>query len=462
MKNTNINVEKYEKIHCETGYKLATVAEVFVPWFHCTLKCKCEKEYSMSEIDKFVCMCVDRGVNTAKDISFVLSLDKEITSGEIERLVLGGILSLQGEILAFTKFGKECFLKKSRIDKEIKEFSVFMNAVTGEWMIEEENFISEKMLTETGIRISPIKAVGKQEIENNNNILKKLEIAYETNILQIKLLDYKVIVYQKETILFYENDIGKILFEIFDEEKEELDLNVSSALRKRYEKREILELMQAEKHIESAKTTLLELLKEEHPATNLKPLKSNLRYMRNQEIRELFLKKLDEVEQHIFIISPWITDFVVDEGMVEKFETILKRGVKVDIGYGYASLEKMKWKIQKYEKKVYTEKEKSKIEEQKEYDREYQSWNMSLMLKEKLKDYENFHIFYVLEGTHEKIFCYDDTHIFIGSLNLLSYDGGEQENYSGFQFRYEGGVLIEDKMFALEVMNDFKVSIVSI
>lgn len=72
---------------------------------------------------------------------------------------------------------------------------------------------------------------------------------------------------ENEYLLPDDTENGGILFEIYDSEKGELDLDVSSALRKRYEKREILELLQAEKHLETAGQTLVSQLWAEHPAS---------------------------------------------------------------------------------------------------------------------------------------------------------------------------------------------------
>lgn len=462
METLEIDVKKYDEIHLSNGYKLATTADSFTPWFLCTLRCRCEKIHPMSEMDKIFCMCVEKDIRSYDDISFVLSLDKEICIGEIERLISGGILSDSEDGIQFTDFGVSSYSKKIKTETEITEYPIAVNAITGSWKLDCEGFLSDKALAaDAGIKLSPCKTVVRDDIENNDEIRQALCDKYETSVIRFELLDYKTVSYQGEHILFYTNDDGHILFEVFDDEREELDIDLVKSLRDRYEKREILELMQAEKHIEGVKRKLLDTVKKEHPLAAIKPAKTNLRYMRNQEIRELFLNEMDEVEEHIFIISPWITDFVVDEDMVERFESILKRGVHVEIGFGYVSMEKMEWKLGRYQKdesNINSEKEKKKFIERRDKDKELQSWNMALMLKDRFKAYKNFDIFYVNEGTHEKVFCYDDAHIFVGSFNLLSYDGGETENYSGFKFRYEGGVLIEDKSFAESVMKDFQAS----
>lgn len=442
-----LDVQKYDKIHLDAGYQLAATAGVYVPWFQCTLRCLCGQKRPMPELDRIFCMCVDRGIDTPEDICFVLSLNREITEGEIERLIANGTFSGENGRLSLTQFGTDCLLHKSSVEKEIREFPVSVNAITGEWSVGEDGLLTEKTADPAAICLSPLRTAARADLENDGALRKYLEEANGTNILQLRLMDYKTVAYRGEYILFYQNEDGSILLEIYDSEKEELDLELSSSLRKRYEKREILELLRAEKHLKTAGQALVGQIRAENPEVDQISSSGKLRYVRNQEIRELFINKLDEVETHIFIISPWITDFVVDGEMVERLERALQRGVRIDIGYGYVSWDKLQWKIRKYQK----EKNSARMER----DREYKSWKMAAMLQDRFQEYENFHIFYVREGTHEKVFCYDDASILIGSLNLLSYDGGEQENYSGFQFRYEGGVLIEDREFALTVMRGF-------
>ncbi len=57
-------------------------------------------------------------------------------------------------------------------------------------------------------------------------------------------------------------------------------------------------------------------------------------HLRNEQIREVFLKTFDVAQEEIDIISPWMNFFAVDEELIEKMEAALTRGVRIKIQYG--------------------------------------------------------------------------------------------------------------------------------
>ncbi len=457
-----INVDKYESLHSADGYELAASAEVYVPFFRCTLKCMCEEHTPMSELDKAVCTCIERGISIESEISFVLSLDSGIIKGELERLIEGGILSEAEETLAFTDFGKQCYSRKMRAINTVVEYEVLMNAVTGEWMTTDDEDDGNKLLNESvdgGVCLPPVKTVSAMDIENNDVIRNRLGQQSDVSVLRMSLMERKTVEYYKEIVFLYENNNSRVLFEIYDPSKDELDLMLSSRLRQRYEKKEILELIKAGDHLKYAKDSIIEENNNNHPSATINSKDKEIRYLKNREIREMLLKQLDESKKHLFIISPWISDFVVNDEMLNKFENALKRGVIVEIGYGYIPIEKMKWRLKKHaenEARATTDKEKKKAVESKKKDKDVTSVEMAKELEKRFSKYENFTIQYIKNGSHEKFLSYDDNYVYIGSMNLLSYDGGEKENYQGFNFRFEGGILLEDKQFANERMEDFR------
>lgn len=455
-----LDIKKYEKIHVDMGYRLMTIADIYIPWMKCILKCECENTCEMSELDKIVCMCIEKEINNSEDISFVLSLDKKIVETEIDRLIYGNILNNDGNTFDFTNAGKELYLKKMKVNSHIENFEVYFNCITGEYLVCKDNLISDKEAGSDGIKLTLLDTIIKDDIENNEYIKEELENLYGTNIINMELSDIKIIKYYKENILFYQNEDKEILLEIYDAGKEELDIELTSCLRKKYEKCELLDIMKAERHISAAKKILVDNIKESH-TKGQELQEDNINYVRNQEIRELFFKELEIAIKHLFIISPWITDFVVDNNMIDMLEKSLKRGVEVEIGFGYVSMEKMKWKLGRVDKM----KQPDYIINKNQYkaeDKEIKSWEMAQSLKRKLGKYNNFKIFYIKEGTHEKIFSYDDNSILIGSYNLLSYDGGEKQNYQGFKFRLEGGVIIENEKFTHDVIENVRQSAIYI
>ena len=400
------------------------------------------REQSMSELDNVVCRCITSGINCIEDISFVLALDVRIVEAEIAELLLSGILEEKDGMFYLTENGSLLYKRNMKVEKVKEEFLVAVNAVTGEWSVSLGERLSKVQISKDTVCLQPLRTVVKHEIEENRELFTALQREHSVNIVSIQLLDYIAVNYQEETILFYRNDAEQILFALYNNEKEELDISLGKVLIERYQRRELLEIMQAE--------SVLRMLDQKFMQDNphLSKVERNYKYCRNKEIRELFKNIFDIAQKSVFLVSPWIdnNNYVMTEEVLSKMEYALKeRGIKITIGYGYLSPEKMEKKRSLYVK----EKENGSF-----YDKDWETEIMAQKLKARFGKYKNFTIFYI--GTHEKILSYDETYTLIGSYNLLSYDGGEQHKYKGFSFRYEGGVMIEDAEFARSVWEEFE------
>lgn len=429
--------EQFEKMYETEGYRLVASTNVRIPWFQCTLKCKCMTDQPMSELEGIICKCINRRINIIKDISFVLALDAEIVSGAVDELVKEGILSSENGIFLLTKSGEESYGKHSRKEILTQEFNVYMNGITGEWIVEINALESELSSTDVSIQLQPIRSVIKLNIENDDDIKSALQKQNNTNIVSMALLDYKVVIYTEERIFFYKNEIRKILFSIYNSVTKEINIKLGDALLQKYKKRELLEIMQAQKYI----------LNNEALVDQYRGKVNELKYYRNKQIRELFKNVFEIAETSILIISPWIdnNNYVMTKELLDKIERALsQRKIKISIGYGYGSTEQMEKKRWEYNHN----RDEKKIAE----DRNWQTELMANKLKERFGKYKNFSIFHV--GTHEKILSYDDRYTLIGSYNLLSYDGGESRGYAGYSFRFEGGVMIDDVDFAKYIKDE--------
>ncbi len=432
-------MELFESMYEAEGYYLAASANIQIPWFQCTFRCRCMEKQPLSGIDKVICKCIKCGINTVKDISFVLALAPEIISGIVEELVEAGMFSIDNRIISLSGSGEKSFANHSRNEVLSQDIRVHMNGITGEWSTEENGLKSAINITDSSIKLHPIRSVIKLDIENDDNIKLALQELYHTHIVSAFLLDYKTLTYKEEKIFFYKNKKKKIIFSIYDYEKKEIDIRLGAALLDKYERKELLEIMQAEKYI----------LENDALVDRYEGKVRELKYYRNKEIRELFKNIFDVAEKSIFIISPWIDNdkYVMTEELMDKIERALSlRKIKIFIGYGYFSKEKMEKKRLEYSH--------SKNQVKKSKDREWQTELMAGKLKKRFGKYKNFGIFYV--GTHEKLLCYDDRYTLIGSYNLLSYDGGERSGYGGFSFRREGAVMIDDVDFAEYVKREFR------
>ena len=338
-------VEKYADFYEKEGYYLASSASVYVPLFRCTLKCQCIEQQPMSELDVFFCKCIEHEINTEVDIAFVLALDYQIVEGEVEELIQNGIIIKKEERLFFTEEGKQLYQQNSKKEKISREFTVNMNGITGKWSVTEIEGIIDSQIPKNAIRLQPIKTVIQIDIENNEEVIQALQYENNVHIVSVSLLDYKSIHYMEETIIFYKNNENRILFSLYDNKNQELDIMLADELLKKYQRRELFDIMYAETGIQGIEENFIQENKLLSKYGVFK--KTTHTYYRNKEIRELFKGVFDIAEKSVFLISPWIdnNNYVMTEEILSRIEYALKeKGIRIFIGYGYISEEKMEKK----------------------------------------------------------------------------------------------------------------------
>ncbi|GGJ80977.1 hypothetical protein GGR02_003492 [Anoxybacillus voinovskiensis] len=94
--------------------------------------------------------------------------------------------------------------------------------------------------------------------------------------------------------------------------------------------------------IDQVGTLFLDIQKQPIQIHSFEPLHDDLiwykkiknKHLRNSEIRQVFLKAIEETKWELDIISPWMSHRVVEEELMDKFEKALKRGVAIKILYG--------------------------------------------------------------------------------------------------------------------------------
>lgn len=441
----NIKTE-IENLYLSEGYNHVATVPVLIPWFQCYVKCTCKKEQPMTPLDSIVCKCIRREINTAEDIAFVLALDERIVDGEMDRLKQSGMIAdIQGQ-MKLTAKGEEAFLKNSMEAAYEKDFEVYMNGISGQYLYGDINTVAD-MHKDNGLmhKIEPIKTVIGSDIENNAEIREQIEQEAALHIVSMKLQSYKTVVYQKEDLIVYKKEEEKnILFALYNPVKKSLDLKPASALTKKYSRRELMTLLNIEKIVQENERHILE----NSPVIAGYPKKTGThRYYRNQEIRELFKSIFDTAQKSVYIVSPWIDNngYVMTQALLDKMENALaKRNLSITIGYGYISEEKMQDKRRRYSR--------NHDDTAMRRDKDWQTELMAEKLKKRFARYENFSMTYI--GTHEKVLCIDERYTLVGSYNLLSYDGGEKEMFQGYHFRFEGGVMIDDAEFAKHVIKE--------
>jgi hypothetical protein len=144
---------------------------------------------------------------------------------------------------------------------------------------------------------------------------------------------------------------------------------------------------------------------------NIKLNSFPIRFLEMYEHRPLLEQTLQDSQERLLIISPWIRANSVDKRFLQQFEKLLKRGVQVFIGYGLGKKDDEK----KYPPDIQAEKNLQKLANQ----------------------YKNNFILKRLGDTHAKILISDAKFAVTTSFNWLSFKGDRDRT-----FRDERGTLV--------------------
>lgn len=157
-----------------------------------------------------------------------------------------------------------------------------------------------------------------------------------------------------------------------------------------------------EARVEALRSDMDEFEAREIPA--LPPVQSpaTIEFIDTFEHRPLLNESLRSASRRLVIISPWIAANVVNTGFLEQLSQLLRRGVKVHIGYGLQE----------------------RPGDRPVNDRDKRAEDKLIALDRR---YSNF-ILVKLGNTHSKQLLFDDTHV-CGSFNWLSFMGDSRRTY---------------------------------
>ena len=150
------------------------------------------------------------------------------------------------------------------------------------------------------------------------------------------------------------------------------------------------------------------------PGAPLSPITTSaVQFIDTFEHRDYLDRALTETRHRLVIISPWITASVVNRGFQERLLQLLRKGVRVHIGYGL---------------------------EQRPGDRAVSKADLAAeqALQNMANRHENFTLV-KLGNTHSKQLLFDDTHV-SGSFNWLSFQGTRSK-----QYRHEESTVVRIK-----------------
>lgn len=128
-----------------------------------------------------------------------------------------------------------------------------------------------------------------------------------------------------------------------------------------------------------------------------------VRHLEVHEHRPLFMRSLENAQSRLLIVSPWITDRVLNNLRLQKLRALVDRGVEVFIGYGIGDDNNQRPGKDKGEQAI-------------------------KFLNDLARRKPNFH-FKEFGDTHAKILLVDDNYAVIGSFNWLSFEGDPRKGF---------------------------------
>lgn len=165
-----------------------------------------------------------------------------------------------------------------------------------------------------------------------------------------------------------------------------------------------------------------EYLREEIKKFNAEKDKLSVQRLEVYDHRPLLERAIRESQKRLMIISPWINAYSVDAELLREIENLLRREVKLYIGYGISD----------------------------EKDQNYSNRKAEQDLQKLAKRYSDNFIFKRLGDTHAKILISDTEFYVVTSFNWLSFKGERDRT-----FRDERGTLVSDPQQINELFNDY-------
>lgn len=439
----------YEKYTLIGSYKL------YLPYYKINIVANYLAETKLDVLEEYICKCISLGISCKDEICYSMGIKEDIFDYCTNELIKERYLCNRENNYYFTDEGKILFEKLHR-NKTIKStYELYMNGINNEYVairdVDTDDFSKNKVFVSgdkvfyenDSIVLTPRKnpILKKEDTDNVSNIISANYLNKEDRIIDVKMLKEKEITYSEYTLLVYFNEskykilacdhnsnvdtsVTNVLQNLYDENKliEFIKENNHSnnylklnSILENYEKEIVIEDIQGNEgelvtsEIVEEKKEIIREIKETIKEDN------TLMYIMNYEIREKFKYYLKNAKESLYIISPWMNNYIIDKKFINSLENLLDKGVKVRIIYGISTKEDIEMD--------YRNKNTSEIAEK---------------LKKIGKPYG--HLFNIEHGqTHEKLVICDRKYYINGSFNFLSYSG----ETTG-KFRNEGSTYSEN------------------
>jgi len=422
------------------GYKLLGSYKLYIPIYKIDFVVEHLQDTRLNLIEEYICKCIYMGINYFDDIGTVLAIDNDLLHFTLNNLKDLEYIVEDNKCYSFTKDAELLFkelLKRQPVKSNVE---TYFNTLKGKFVDYEINNDEEHIyLTfdkiskdKEGIILEPRKIPFNNLEQYQNDILQLIKSMNPaiSRINNIDLEDHKEIYYHLSLLLVYVCD-DKYKMVAYDPcGLKQIDNSITTIIQELNDKGQFLEIVKEKQNIKILDFNIIlenyekefsfetdeevkEIIEEIREISNQS---DTLEYIMNYKIREKFIDYLENAEESLYIISPWMNNYIINNEFIESFEKLLERGVKVRIIYGISSKDEVK-----------------------EDYRNANTDNIAQKLKSIGEPYGD--LFKISHGqTHEKLLICDRKYYINGSFNFLSYSGE-----STGKFRNEGSTYSKNK-----------------
>ena len=435
--------------HARPGCKLVAIEDCGIPVTSLEVNLLTQRKREMAIVDEFVLRLLANGPMSSNQVGSVLGLQSEFVIEILARLISDTMVVQEREskLLRISAFGRHVLDKDGDFFPTNHSESLFFNRVT--WEIETAPIvraISRKAATENNWIVLP--SVHKGKISDEDVTLDKirnffgLDTTKKIEILSLQSIRQKGSAkYVFGKLLAYQNHLtGKV--EPLIAMDGILREDITSSLISQTVDMGALGFPDADQTLPLDKK---QLVKYQEDVTSKDPIFDEIIEISEKKtsqsispempivapvIRDvdtfehvLYLQKaLKNARFRILIISPWIKGNVVNDVFISDLEDRIKKGVRVDIVYGYKN---------------------QLIKNNDDYRGSHKHALQKLYTL--MKKYPQKMEIHELDDTHAKIMLFDDV-VIKTSFNWLSFKGDPKRTY-----RFESGTYIENLAHAEEV-----------
>lgn len=446
--------------------------EAGIPQWHMETILTMLRTKKISVLQEFILKFVSSGINDVLDICKFLGVNKSAVNNAVAILQKNSliIVDIFCSKIKLTDKGEEALKEAMTIVPEDIEYALYVDGLIGNIYLDTRKLYNSKELR--NFEIKPITTIVEkptldalvyEDVKRAINLFKKNH-AYEQDKLEGDLQEVSRVVktyveYKKVYVLVFMNNKSEdIEFQVYDgttrndeygiilqrqyndntcvmdfdskemadEKTDNLFIGIlpqgiienakSFSYKNSIFEREILNLTaqldviknndEKQKETELEKVRFLEKKIEEKKNEQ----KSADRILSTYDHRPLLLDALDSAQNIVIIVSPWIKSGGMNNEILERIESALKRNTRVIIGYGISEKEDSDKKI------------------------------LQKLTNMQNKKYGNKLLLIKLNNTHEKVLIKDNEYMVITSFNWLSFKGDPNKG-----FRQETGYYTESK-----------------